>query len=58
MTKKETKEPFNLEEALMGLELPNMLIEGFKSYIDNNKIKIKTKKDFEKELKKFKELQL
>lgn len=61
MTKKkekETKVTFNLEEALNELELPNMLIVGFKCYIQNNNLKFKNNKDFEKALQEFKELKL
>ena len=61
MTKKkekETKEAFNLEEALNELTIPSMLVEGFRAYIKNNNLKINSKTDFEKSLKKFKELKL
>lgn len=55
---KETKEAFNLEEALNELTIPSMLVEGFRAYIKNNNLKINSKTDFEKSLKKFKELKL
>lgn len=58
MTKKKNKEAFNLEEAYDKLEIPNMLIEGFRAYIENNNLEIKSEKDFEKSLKEFKELKL
>ena len=61
MTKKkekETKEAFNLDEALNDLKIPNMLIEGFKAYITNNNLKFKNNKEFEKSLQEFRELKL
>lgn len=62
MTKKKEKETkkeaFNLEEALDELEIPNMLIVGFRAYIENNNLKFKSQKEFEKSLKEFKELKL
>ena len=62
MTKKKEKETkkeaFNLEEALNELTIPSMLVEGFRAYIENNNLKITSKTDFEKSLKKFKELKL
>ena len=59
MTKKgESKEAFNLEEAYATIEKPIFFIEGFKAYIENNNLKVKSKKEFEKLLKEFKELSL
>lgn len=62
MTKKnETKkenDAFNIEEALDNLELPKMFVDGFRAYIENNNLKFKSEKEFEKSLKEFGELQL
>ena len=60
-TKKETKkekDAFNIEEALNNLEMPKMFVDGFKAYIQNNNLKFKSEKEFEKSLKEFGELQL
>lgn len=60
-TKKETKkekDAFNIEEALNNLEMPRMFVDGFKAYIQNNNLKFKSEKEFEKSLKEFGELQL
>ena len=59
--KKETKkenDAFNIEEALNNLEMPRMFVDGFKAYIQNNNLKFKSEKEFEKSLKEFGELQL
>lgn len=56
--KKETKDAFNVDEALNNLELPKMFIDGFKAYIENNNLKFKSEKEFEKSLKEFGELKL
>ena len=56
-TKKE-KDAFNIEEALNNLEMPRMFVDGFKAYIQNNNLKFKSEKEFEKSLKEFGELQL
>lgn len=58
MTKKETKKAFDLATALDNLELPNMFVEGFRAYIENNNLKVKSEKEFEKLLKEFGELSL
>ena len=62
MTKKKEKETkkeaFNLNEALDNLEIPHMLVVGFKCYIENNNLKFKSEKEFEKSLQEFKELKL
>lgn len=59
MTKKnETKNAFDVNEALNNLELPRMFVEGFKAYIEDNKLKFKNDKEFEKSLKEFGELKL
>ena len=59
--KKETKQKddaFDVNEALANLELPRMFVDGFKAYIENNNLKFKSEKEFEKSLKEFGELQL
>ena len=62
MTKKKEKETkkeaFNLDEALENLEIPYMLIAGFKAYIESNNLKFKSQKEFEKSLQEFRELKL
>lgn len=59
MTKKnEKKNAFDVNEALSNLELPRMFVEGFKAYIEDNKLKFKSDKEFEKSLKEFGELKL
>ena len=56
--KKETKDAFDVNEALLKLELPKMFVDGFKAYIENNNLKFKSEKEFEKSLKEFGELKL
>lgn len=56
--KKETKNDFDLNEALTNLELPKMFVDGFKAYIEDNKLEFKNTKEFEKSLKEFGELKL
>ena len=56
--KKETKDAFDVHEALENLELPKMFVDGFKAYIENNNLKFKSDKEFEKSLKEFGELKL
>ena len=58
MTKKEKKEAFDINEAFADLELPRMFVDGFKAYIENNNLKPKSEKEFEKLLKEFGELSL
>lgn len=59
MTKKnEKKNAFDVNEALSNLELPRMFVEGFKAYIEDNNLKFKNDKEFEKSLKEFGELKL
>jgi hypothetical protein len=58
MTKKETKEAFDLNKALDEVQKPSFFVEGFKAYIENNNLKISNMKDFEKSLKEFGELSL
>ena len=59
MTKKnEKKNAFDVNEALSNLELPRMFVEGFKAYIEDNNLKFKSDKEFEKSLKEFGELKL
>ena len=56
---KETKkEAFDLDKSLSELEIPNMIIVGFRAYIETNNLKFKSQKEFEKSLKEFKELKL
>lgn len=59
MTKKnEKKNAFDVNEALSNLKLPRMFVEGFKAYIEDNNLKFKSDKEFEKSLKEFGELKL
>ena len=62
MTKKNEKtkkeDAFDVNEALSNLELPRMFVEGFKAYIEDNNLKFKNDKEFEKSLKEFGELKL
>ena len=59
MSKKESKkDAFDLEEALSKVEKPIFFVEGFKEHIENNNLKIKSEKEFEKLLNEFKELSL
>lgn len=58
--KKEKKEEepkkmvFDLENSIQQLEIPDMLKTGFKFYIVNNNITIKSENELERELTKFK----
>jgi hypothetical protein len=58
--KKEKKEEepkkmvFDLENSINQLEIPDMLKTGFKFYIVNNNITIKSENELERELTKFK----
>ena len=58
--KKEKKEEepkkmvFDLENSIDQLEIPDMLKTGFKFYIVNNNITIKSENELERELTKFK----
>jgi hypothetical protein len=58
--KKEKKEEepkkmvFDLENSIKQLEIPDMLKTGFKFYIVNNNITIKSENELERELTKFK----
>lgn len=52
--KKEDKVVFDLENSIDQLEIPDMLKTGFKFYIVNNNITIKSENELERELTKFK----
>ena len=61
MAKKKTEpkeEPavFDWQSALMEMEVPDMLKAGFKYYIINNNIELKSENDLTKTLSKFKEM--
>ncbi len=60
MTKKTEKkeDAFDVNEALTNLELPKCFVDGFKAYIEDNNLKFKSEKEFEKSLKEFGELKL
>ena len=49
---------FDYEKEINDLEYPAMFKAGLKYYIDANKIKINSKKDFDKLLDKFKDLKI
>ncbi len=52
--KKVDKVVFDLENSIDKLEIPDMLKTGFKFYIVNNNITIKSENELERELTKFK----
>ena len=54
-TKKEEID-FDFESCLAGLEVPEMLKAGFKYYIINNNIPVKSENDLQTKLTKFKEM--
>ena len=57
MAKKKTKQEksvFDWQSALMEMEVPDMLKAGFKYYIINNNIEIKSENDLKNLLEKFK----
>lgn len=56
MTKKDNE--FNVDESINELEIPLMLKEGLKHYIEFKNIKIKNKKELNKILKEYKELKI
>ena len=58
MAKKKTtkKEEIDFESCLAGLEVPEMLKAGFKYYIINNNIPVKSENDLQTKLTKFKEM--
>lgn len=59
MAKKKTEPKesvFDWQSALMEMEVPDMLKAGFKYYIINNNIEIKSENDLTKTLSKFKEM--
>ena len=58
--KEETKEEpaFDINEALENLEYPRMFVDGFKAYITNRNLEPKSKREFEKLLKEFGEIQM
>ena len=49
---------FDYMKEIDELECPRMFKAGLKFYIENNKLKINSKKDFEKLLDKFKNLKI
>jgi type I restriction-modification system DNA methylase subunit len=57
MAKKKTNEKasFDLDKVLEDMDIPNSLKAGFKYYVINNNITIKSENDFEKEFTKFKQ---
>lgn len=55
-TKKEEKIDFDFESCLAGLEVPEMLKAGFKYYIINNNLPVKSENDLLKQLDKFKQM--
>lgn len=58
MTKKNEKDAFDINEALDGIMKPSFFVDGFKAYLDDNNLKPKDKKEFEKLLKEFGEMRL
>ena len=49
---------FNFEDYLQDLQCAEMLKKGFQVYVADNKIKINSKKDFEKNFDKYLNLQI
>jgi len=53
--KTETKNNYDFQSQLNEMEIPASLKAGFKYYVINNNITIKSENDFEKEFTKFKQ---
>ena len=49
---------FDLEKELKNLEYPNMFLAGLKYYIEKNKLVIKSKKELEKIIEEFKQIEI
>ena len=54
--KKESKIVFDVESAIMKLEIPEMLKTGFRFYLINNNISVKSENDLNNKLNNFKQM--